>query len=158
VLTETDRDFTRLVLINGRYEAERTEAMILTPKLLPYDGTSYFYALGTTLTKQVSEAGINRYLIAGPNSVAGGSTSGRLYPFKVHTALMAVDGNNRLIPINSLELWGNATIVPALEGYGSAPSTFVETVRYLGLYHQVAPKEAAYDACIQCHGSGGPED
>ena len=158
VLTETDRDFTRLVLINGRYEAERTEEMILTPKLLPYDGTSYFYDLGTTLTKQVSEGGISGYLIAGPNSVAGGSTSGRLYPFKIHTGLMAVDGNKRLIPINSLELWGNATIVPALEGYGSAPFTFVETVRYLGLYHQVAPKEAANDACIQCHGPGGPDD
>jgi hypothetical protein len=158
VPTETDRDFTSLVPINGRYEAERTEGMILTPELLPYDGISYFYKLGTTLTKQVSEGGINRYLIAGPNSVAGGSTSGRLYPFKVHTGLMAVDAKRRLIPINSLELWGNAKLVPALGGYGAVPFTFVETVRYLGVYHQVAPKEAANDACIQCHGPGGPGD
>ncbi len=158
VPTETNRDFTSLILTNGRYEAERTEAMNLTPKLLPYDGTSYFYQLGTPLAQQVSEGGIDRYLIAGPDSVAGGSTAGRLYPFKVHTARMAVDSSNRLIPINSLELWGNATIVPALEGYGAAPDTFVETVRYLGLYHQVAPKEAAYGACNQCHGPGGPGD
>lgn len=155
VPTETDRDFTNLTLINGRYEAKRTEAMNLIPKLLPYDGTSYFYGLGTPLSLQVKEDGIDRYLIAGPDSVAGGSTAGRRYPFKVHTARMAVDTNNRLIPINSLELWGNAAIVPALDGYGAAPFAFVETVRYLGLYHQVAPKEAAHNACIQCHSDGG---
>lgn len=154
VLTETRRDFTNLVLIGGKYEAEREEAMGLTPKLLPFDGTSYFYPLGTTMTKTVSEGGIQRFLIAGPNSVAGGSTSGKRYPFKVHTGLMAVDANNRLIPVNSLELWGNQRIVPALDGYGTAPANFVETVRYLGLYHQVAPKEEANNACIQCHPGG----
>ena len=157
VLTETRRDFTSLVLTNGRYEAQRTEAMGLTPKLLPYDGTSFFYPLGTTLATQVSEDGMNRYLIAGPNSVVVGSTSGTLYPFKVHTARMAVDASNRLIPLNSLELWQFSSIVPALGGYGSAPSAFVETVRYLGLYHQVAPKAAANNACIQCHPGGPPQ-
>jgi hypothetical protein len=158
ILTETRRDFTNLVLISGKYEAERDEAMGLTPKLLRYDGTSYFYPLGTSLTKQVSENGLRKYLIAGPNSVAGGSTSGKFYPFKVHTGKMAVDANNRLIPVNSLELWGNKKIVPALGGYGAVPFEFVETVRYLGLYHQVAPKEMARNACIQCHGPGGPDD
>ena len=153
-LTETRRNFTTLELISGKWEAARDEDMGLTPKLLRYDGTSYFYPLGTMLTKQVSEGGKNRYLIAGPNSVAGGSTSGKRYPFKVHTGLMAVDHNRRLIPINSLELWGNKKIVPALGGYGSVPFEFVETVRYLGLYHQVAPKAAANNACIQCHSSG----
>jgi hypothetical protein len=160
VPTETHRDFTNLVLINDRWEAVRTEAMNLTPKLLPYDGTSYFYPLGANMETQVSEDGILRYLIAGPMSVAGGSTSGKLYPFKVHTAKMAVDANNRLIPLNSLELWQNGTIVTANLPPGLVignPKSFVETVRYLGLYHQVAPKGTAYDACMQCH-PGGPPD
>lgn len=156
VLTETRRDFTSLVLIGGRWEAQRTEAMGLTPTLLPYDGTSFFYPLGAELVTHVLEGGLNRYLIAGPNSVAGGAASGRSYPFKVHTARMAVDASNRLIPLNSLELWQYSSIVPALDGYGTGPSTYVETVRYLGLYHQVAPKEAASNACIQCHPGGPP--
>lgn len=156
VPTETRRDFTNLVLINGKYEAQRDEALDLTPKLLRYDGTSYFYPLGTALTRQVTEAGVRGYLIAGPNSVAGGSTTGKFYPFKVHTAKMAVDANNRLIPLNSLKLWGNKEIVSALSGY--TPFKFVETVRYLGLYHQVAPKDMARQACTQCHGPGGPDD
>ncbi|MDI6855095.1 MAG: multiheme c-type cytochrome [Deltaproteobacteria bacterium] len=157
VLTESRRDFTDLVLLGGKYEARRTEGMDLTPKLLPYDGTSYFYPLGAELTKTVSEGGMQRFLIAGPNSVAGGSSSGRRYPFKVHTAKMAVDAGNRLIPLNSLELWENQTIASAFDGVGSAAG-FVETVRYLGLYHQVAPKEEANNACMQCHGSGRIND
>jgi hypothetical protein len=131
--------------------------MGLTPKLLPYDGISFFYPLGTTLATQVSEGGMNRYLIAGPNSVVVGATTGTRYPFKVHTARMAVDVSNRLIPLNSLELWQYSQIVPALDGFGSSPSGFVETVRYLGLYHQVAPKAAANNACIQCHPGGPPQ-
>lgn len=158
VLTETHRDFTNLVQINGKFEAERGEAMGLTPKLLAYDGTSYFYPLGTKMEKQVSVDGVSRYLIAGPSSVTGGSTSGKRYPFKVHTGLMAVDANNRLIPLNSQELWENELITPALTGYGSAPAGFVETVRYLGLCHQVAPKGEANNACSQCHGPGGVDD
>lgn len=158
VPTEIRRDFTDLVLMGNRYEAHRTEAADLTPKFLRYDGTSYFYPLGTPLAKQVVEDGLSRYLIAGPSSVAGLSTSGKFHPFKVHTALMAVDSQNRLIPLNSAELWGNRSIVPALDGYGQAPAGFVETVRYLGLYHQVAPKEEANNACARCHGPGGPAD
>lgn len=149
--TELDRDFANIVSLGEKMEAARITAFDVTPKYLRYDGTSYFYSLGASLNKTVTEAGVSRFLIAGPNSVAGGSTSGKYHPFKVHTATMAADGNNRLIPLNSKELWTFGLIEPAIGGFEAAPQHFVKTVRYLALYHQVAPKEEAYNVCSQCH-------
>ncbi len=168
--TETRRDFsdiepTGIVSLGTRREAARVTGLDLTPKYLRYDGATlpYFYQLGDPLSKTVMEGGVSRYLIAGPPSVAGGSTSGKYHPFKVHTAKMAVDGANKLIPLNADSLWGDGLIDPAIAGYTAAPQHFVETVRYMALYHQVAPKEQAYNACGQCHtqvrnGGGGDDD
>lgn len=149
--TELDRDFTNIVLLGEKMEAARVTQFDVTPKYLRYDGTSYFYPLGEPLSKKVMEEGVSRYLIAGPNSVAGGSRSGKYHPFKVHTATMAADGAYKLIPLNSRELWSFAHIEPAIAGFDATPLRFVKTVRYLALYHQVAPKEEAYNACSQCH-------
>jgi hypothetical protein len=159
--TEIDRNFANIVLLGDKKEAARVTQFDLTPKYLRYDGTSYFYPLGANLSTTVTEGGVSRYLIAGPNSVAGGSTGGKYHPFKVHTARMAVDVTStgpRLIPIDSQTLWTDGIIEPAIAGYGSGPDSYVNTVRYLALYHQVAPKEQAYTACNQCHaqvGGGG---
>ncbi len=157
VPTEMRRDFAHLGFdaASGRIEAERTLGSNLLPKYLRFDGTSYFYPLGTSLSKTVTEfnPATNRnetmFLLAGPGSVAGLSSGGKYHPFKVHTANMAVTASNQLIPLDSLELWGNATIAPA---FGTFPQDgFENTARYLALYHQVAPKKQAYNACNNCH-------
>ena len=74
----------------------------------------------------------------------------RLRPFKVHTATLPVDGQNRLLPVDSQTFWGNGTL-PGATG-------FVNTTRYMALYHQVAPKSQAENACVICHRNGPPDD
>jgi hypothetical protein len=159
VLTETGRDFQTLALYGDRWEAKRTMATApLIPKLMKYNGTSYFAALGQPLP----ELNDGSFLIAGPASAApGGSTTGKYYPFKEHTNTMWVDANDWLIPVKSTTLWGsqNSLNLALSQGYEltfnkTLGSKFpVITKRYLALYHQVAPKSMvrSRSTCTQCH-------
>jgi hypothetical protein len=61
-----------------------------------------------------------------------------------------VDSRNRVIPINAQKFWSTGVLDGPI-------SKFVNVTRYLGLYHQVAPKEQARNACVQCHRSGIPD-
>lgn len=162
VPTELGRNFTKLTLYGDRWEATRTMATApVTPKLLKYDGTSFFAALGQPLP----ELADGSHLIAGPSSAKpGGSTAGKYYPFKEHVNTMFVDLNDWLIPVKSTTLWGSGGNQTQLDlafaqGY---QQTFnktlgtkypVTTKRYLALYHQVAPKSMvrARNTCTQCH-------
>lgn len=148
MVTETRRDNEFPELLAGKYEGKRTLGANLAPRLLRYNGTSFFYKYNTVMTVKAPDG---NFLMAGPNSVVpGAGTSGKYYPFKVHTARMAVDSQNRIIPINAQNFW--STGVP-----DGSISKFVNVTRYLGLYHQVAPKEQARNACVQCHRNGIPD-
>jgi len=110
-----------------------------------WNGTSFFYNLGTAISGDT-------LTLAGPNAGT------RLYPFKVHTARMAVDQANRLIPLKSAPLWSRgdlnlARVQGELEVFGNNLTSvrFVEATRYFGLYHQVAPKDQAKQVCARCH-------
>jgi hypothetical protein len=150
IVTETNRDYEFPELLAGKYEGKRTLGANLAPKLLKYDGTTYFYPYNTAFTVKALDG---NYLMAGPTSAQAGvkaSSSSRYYPFKVHTARLPVDSQNRLIPVHAQEFWSSGFLVGAI-------NQFVNTTRYLGLYHQVAPKEMARNACIQCHKNGIPD-
>ena len=148
MVTETRRDNEFPELIAGKYEGSRTLGANLVPQLLRYNGTSFFYRYNTVMSVKAPDG---NFLMAGPSSVVPGrSTSGRFYPFKVHTAHMAVDSRNRVIPINAQKFWSTGVLDGPI-------SKFVNVTRYLGLYHQVAPKEQARNACVQCHRSGIPD-
>ena len=148
--TEFNRDYEFPELLAGKYEGKRTLGANLIPKLLRYDGKSFFYKYNTSFSVKAPDG---NYLMAGPTSVVPNTSLGdsaRYYPFKVHTARVAVDSQNRLIPVNAEQFWSTGVLDGAI-------SKFVNTTRYLGLYHQVAPKEMARDACVQCHRHGIPD-
>lgn len=148
MVTETRRDNEFPELLAGKYEGRRTLGANLVPQLLRYNGASFFYQYNTVMSVKAPDG---NFLMAGPNSVVpGGSTSGKYYPFKVHTARMAVDSQNRIIPINAQKFWSTGVLDGSI-------SKFVNVTRYLGLYHQVAPKEQARNACVQCHRNGIPD-
>jgi len=146
--TETRRDFSAAAEFDpavGRWEPHRLLGADLTPVWRTWNGTSFFYNLGTAVSGDT-------LTLAGPNPGT------RLYPFKVHTARMAVDQNHRLIPLKSAPLWSRgdldlARVQGELEVFGTNLTSvrYVETTRYFGLYHQVAPKEAAKQVCARCH-------
>lgn len=148
VATETNRDNEFPELLAGKYEGKRTLGQELTPQLLRYDGSSFFYDYRSVLSVEAPDG---NYLMGGPSSVVpGSSASGKYYPFKVHTARMAVDSQNRLIPIKARRFWSTGIITGSID-------KFVNVTRYLGLYHQVAPKAEAHNACVQCHRNGIPD-
>lgn len=146
--TEIRRDFSvpaEFDLAVGRWEPHRTLGEDLLPVWRTWNGTSFFYNLGTAISGDT-------LTLAGPNAGT------RLYPFKVHTARMAVDQANRLIPLKSAPLWSSgdlnlARVQGELEVFGNNLTSvrFVEATRYFGLYHQVAPKDQAKQVCARCH-------
>ena len=81
----------------------------------------------------------------------------KIYSFKYHTATMAVDNTaNRLIPLKMGILFSTGNNLNAIIqcanaiGWGYSGHQYVETERYMGLFHEVAPKEQALQ-CASCH-------
>ncbi|MEW6657674.1 MAG: cytochrome c3 family protein [Thermodesulfobacteriota bacterium] len=148
VVTEINRDNEFPELLAGKYEGKRTLGANLVPQILKYDGKSFFYKFNTVMSVEAPDG---NFLMAGPYSVVPGAklNNPKYYPFKVHTARMAVDRENRIIPLNAQTFWSTGDIDGQI-------SKFVDVSRYLGLYHQVAPKAQAYGACVQCHKNGIP--
>jgi hypothetical protein len=149
VPTEIRRNNEFPEMLAGKYEGKRILRANRVPQLLRYDGNSYFYPVNSVLSVKAPDGS---FLMAGPTSLVPGARllSRKYYPFKVHKARMAVDDQNRLIPIDAQTFWSSGVIK-------GATSRFVTMTRYLGLYHQVAPKEKALDACVQCHKNGPPK-
>ncbi|OYV99852.1 MAG: hypothetical protein B7Z61_13955, partial [Acidobacteria bacterium 37-71-11] len=89
----------------------------------------------------------------------------RIFPFKLHRGKMPVlDGKNFIIPIVVEEFFANGNIDEAvkhaaLDMYGAkdAHYTWTDTVRYMGIFHEVTPASKAL-ACLDCHAPGGRLD
>ncbi|MEW6366542.1 MAG: hypothetical protein AB1714_18090 [Acidobacteriota bacterium] len=89
----------------------------------------------------------------------------RIYPFKLHRGKLPVlDGKNFLLPIVVEEFFADGNIDRAVKGAAlemynvkNATYTWVDTVRYMGIYHEVQPKEKALE-CLDCHGAKGRLD
>ncbi|MBN2430412.1 MAG: hypothetical protein JXQ27_03005 [Acidobacteria bacterium] len=154
--TDLHRDFSRpgeLDPATGLYEPHMLKAAHVQPAYGFYNGKSYFYDFGTAV--QTGENG--HVLMAGPQGDI--KTAGaRIYAFKRHTATQAVDPQGRLIPLKMGIVFQTGDTQAAIEagadaiGWGYEGHTFVETERYMGLFHEVAPSEYTLQ-CTDCHGS-----
>lgn len=89
----------------------------------------------------------------------------RIYPFKLHRGVMPVlEGKNYILPIAVEEFFADGDLDKAIrrateEMYGikDARYNWVKTTRYMGIYHEVVPKEKAL-SCLDCHGTSGRLD
>lgn len=89
----------------------------------------------------------------------------RIYPFKLHRGVMPVlEGKNYILPIAVEEFFGEGDLDKAVrnaaeEMYGvkDARYRWVKTTRYMGIFHEVVPKEKALN-CLDCHGANGRLD
>ena len=102
-------------------------------------------------------------LMAGPLGSVDAPGS-RLYAFKHHRATQPAEvASGRILPLKMRAVFQDGDIVRAAEegaaavGWRYSGLTYVETERYMGLFHQVAPKDQAL-ACSSCHGGGGRLD
>jgi hypothetical protein len=84
----------------------------------------------------------------------------RLSPFKVHKGVLPVLADERewLVPIVTEEFYAHGDIDRAVRegaefyyGIEDVDYRWTETVRYMGIYHEVVPKEDALK-CRDCHG------
>jgi hypothetical protein len=89
----------------------------------------------------------------------------RIYAFKLHRAKMPLlDGKNWIIPIVVEHVFPTGQIDPAVKqaaketyGINNASYGWVETSRYMGIFHEVQPASKALQ-CLDCHGSPGRMD
>ena len=136
------------------FEPHMTKQTDVVPVYKFFNGTSYFYNFGDPTVPESN----GKVLMSAP--VGGVSDpASRLYPFKRHLGTMAVDpATDRLIPLKAGILFQTGNIPLAIEtgakevGWTWNGYDFVETERYLGIYHEVAPKEQAI-SCGTCHDS-----
>ncbi|MGQ9751977.1 MAG: hypothetical protein ACUVRE_04940 [Thermoanaerobaculaceae bacterium] len=89
----------------------------------------------------------------------------RIYPFKLHRGVMPVmEGTNYLLPIAVDHFFGEGDIDKAVKQAGKAMYgvanvryRWVKTTRFMGIFHEVVPKEKAL-TCLDCHGPKGRLD
>lgn len=86
----------------------------------------------------------------------------RIYPFKYHEAKLPIDNATKLmIPmaVGMVFKTGNsaAAVKAGAKNFFGREVTdvgWIETERYMGIFHEVVPKKDAL-ACTACHGTGG---
>ena len=85
-----------------------------------------------------------------------------VFAFKLHRGKLPVlEGKDWLIPIVVEEFFADGDIdkavreaAEAMYGEHDAAFDWVETIRYMGLFHEVVPGKAALE-CLDCHGGNG---
>jgi hypothetical protein len=155
--TDVFRDFTKTeVDSTNRYEPVRTFATNVRPAYAWFNGLSYFYEFGTSITLQ----SLGRYLMAYPLGAIPDSST-KIHAFKLHQAKVGYDlGARRQIPVKSKVLWETGNVDQALRqgaaevGWNIAGYSFATAQRYFSLYHEVAPAANALQ-CADCHVSTG---
>jgi len=151
-----------LNLATGLYDPARTMEANVTPQYRFWDGqTSTFYDFGTAADAQPN----GNVLMAGPVGSVSAPGS-KIHPFKVHTALQPMDLETRyLLPLKIGFFYMEGDLMNAVPqgqdavGWPRNPYDFRQTERWMGLFHEVSPKENALGyggACTTCHGTSTP--
>jgi hypothetical protein len=89
----------------------------------------------------------------------------KIHPFKYHEARLPIDNATKLmipVAVGPVFRAGNneaavKTGAKAFFGRDVTDVAWIETERYMGIFHEVVPKQAAL-ACNACHGDGGRLD
>lgn len=160
--TDMDRDWSKpgvLVASKGLYEPYHVEATNVTPVYRFFNGLSHFYEFGT----QATAGPDGRVVMSEPD---GNITdpSAKLFAFKHHLARQPIDPvTGVLLPLKIGIFFQTGQVAPAVEpgvkamGWQYNSHEFAETERYMGIFHEVSPKDQAL-SCQDCHVSAGRVD
>jgi hypothetical protein len=163
VSTDMLRDFSRPAEVDVKkqlYEPHIDREANVIPEYWFFNGTSYIYEF---MTPAIPNEG-GRVTMAAPLGSVQDPTA-KINAFKYHNAVQARDVDTRaLLPVKAGILFQTgdidrairqgATDVGLLLAHGY---DFVPTERYMGLFHEVAPKEEAL-TCNECHNGGARMD
>jgi len=138
------------------YSVRRLEADV-EPEYAWFNGNSWLQLAGKPVRRD--ENGIVEMVL--PEG-SRDDPDARIVGFKVHQSMMPVlKGKDWLLPIHTEEVYADGNVDKAVreaahEFYGleNIDYTWVETKRYMGIYHGVAPAKEALQ-CLDCHGPDG---
>ncbi len=153
--TDIHRDWSAsgvLDAASGLFEPYHTKGLNVTPVYRFFNGYSTFYKFGAP-----AEPGSNgKVSMSAP---VGDITdpSAKIYAFKYHTAKQPMDpATRRLLPLKIGKFFESGQIAEAVAlgtvavGWQYAGHQYAETERYMGIFHEVAPKDSAL-SCSSCH-------
>lgn len=153
--TDLHRDWNRpaeLVVAKGLFEPHMTMKSNVKPVYRFFNGMSRFYRFG----EKAVPASNGLVLMSGPEGTVR-DAGAKLYAFKHHRATQPADAaSDRILPLKmGLIFQQGDTVKAAAAGAAAVGWTvpglvYAETERYLGLFHQVAPKREALQ-CGSCH-------
>lgn len=155
VPTDMRRDWEQpgeLDPVTGLWEPHMLKASRVRPEYRFFNGRSWFYEFGTPAQTQAN----GRVLMAGPlGSVQ--DRGAQIIPIKHHLGRQPQDPVTlRLLPLKIGTFFSTGNIDQAIHqgvaavGWTDNGYRFVETERYMGIFHEVAPKSRAL-ACATCH-------
>ena len=156
--TDMDRDWSvsgDLVAATGLYEPHHVKGKDVIPEYRFFNGTSYFYQFGDP-----AMPGKNGRIIMSEPLGTIADTGAKIHAFKHHLASQPIDPvTQRLLPLKIGKFFETGTILDAIRlgttavGWAYTSHEFAETERWMGLYHEVAPKGKAL-SCNSCHNGG----
>jgi hypothetical protein len=156
--TDMERDWSRpgvLVPETGLYEPYHVKGTNVVPEYLFFNGKSYFYQFGDPAV--AGESG--RIILAEPEGRIT-DPGAKIHAFKHHLGNQPMDtSTRRLLPLKIGKFFETGQMADAVKlgaaevGWTSKSYEFAETERFMGLFHEVAPKESAL-TCNSCHDGG----
>jgi hypothetical protein len=156
--TDMDRDWSRsgvLVAEKGLYEPYHTKEQNVQPVYRFFNGLSYFYQFSDAAMPDAD----GRVLMAAPLGDIH-DPGAKIAPFKRHRATQPMDTlTNRLLPLKIGLFFQSGQVDQAIRAGAQAVEweysahSFVQTERYMGLFHEVASKSQAL-SCNSCHNGG----
>lgn len=160
--TDMARDWSRPVYREDadKYSATITMQQDVPPVYAWYNGHTSTQLLGEPV-ERMADGRVGIMLPQGDRS----DPTARIAPFKFHTGrLPLLTDRQWLIPIAVEEFFADGKIDEAVRaaakhvyGIDDAAFEWIDTVRYMGIYHEVQPKAQALK-CADCHGPGGRLD
>jgi hypothetical protein len=121
-----------------------------------YNGTTYEQLLGEPV-KKLADGTVGMMVPQGNRSDA----RAKIFAFKLHKGKMPVlKGKEFILPIEVEEFFKSGEMDKAIKGaaektYGVKDASYywVDTTRYMGIFHEAVPKEKAL-SCLDCHDTG----
>ena len=154
--TDMERDWSKpgeIDPLTRLYEPHMVKMTNVMPEYAFFNGLSYFYEFGQPA--QVGENG--GVLMSGPLGDIL-DPDAKIYAFKYHLGKQPIDPlTEELLPLKIGRFFRTGDLASAVQlgvtavGWDYNGHDFVDTDRYMGLFHEVAPKENAL-SCTDCHG------
>jgi hypothetical protein len=146
--------------VTDKYSATITLGKDVTPAYAWYNGTTWEQLPGQPVKMQ-PDGTVGMMVPQGSRT----DPKARIYAFKLHRAKMPVlDQKSWIIPIVVEEFFASGNMDEAVENaakdmYGIEDASYhwVDTTRYMGIFHEVVPAKQAL-SCLDCHGPDGHLD